>query len=359
MPYRDTNSPNWYISYTNSSGKRVRESSGTTDRKEAAALEAKRKFEAHQEKRWGEKPEHSYEQLMLAYMKDTPDKISHERDITSARALSAHFSGTIVERWQPEDIAAYKAKRRATITARGTRVSDATIGKELMLITAAIKHVNLEYDWGLPNVIRGRIPLPKAGRVRWLRPEEAEALKAAAHTRKRSAHLIDFIELGLSTGMRRDEMLQLEWSRVDFGQRLIYLDPDDQKGKVSSAIPLNATALRVLRERLDFHRRHAPKATYVFIDRFGARIASIKTAFYAAAEQAGLPDISPHTLRHTFAAWLVQAGVPLRTVCELCRHKDIRTTMRYAHLAPENGRAAIELLDAISQKSVRPDVKRA
>lgn len=156
--------------------------------------------------------------------------------------------------------------------------------------------------------------------------------------------------------MRRNKILQLEWSRVDFGQRLIYLNPDDQKGKMSSAIPLNATALR---EWLDFHRRHAPKATYVFIDRFGARVASIKITFYAVAEQAGLPGISPHTLRHTFAVWPVQAGVPLRTVCELCRDIDIHTTMRYAHLAPENGRAAIELLDTISQESVRPDAKRA
>jgi len=100
---------------------------------------------------------------------------------------------------------------------------------------------------------------------------------------------------------------------------LIYLDPDDQKGNasMSSAIPLSTIAPR---GRLDFPRRHAPKATYGFIDRFGARIASIKTGFYAAAEQSGLPDISPHTLRHTFAVWPVQAGVPLRTVCELCRN---------------------------------------
>ncbi len=164
------------------------------------------------------------------------------------------------------------------------------------------------------------------------------------------------LRLGLSTGMRRNKILQLEWFRVDFGQRLTYLDPDDQKGKMSSAIPLNATAQR---EWLDFHRRHAPKATYVFIDRFGARIASIKITFYAVAEQAGLPGISPHPLRHIFPVWPVQASVPLRTVCELFRDKDIRTTMRYAHLAPENGRAAIELLDAISQKPVRPDAKRA
>jgi site-specific recombinase XerC len=164
------------------------------------------------------------------------------------------------------------------------------------------------------------------------------------------------LRLGLSTGMRRNKILQLEWSRVRLRPALDLSRSGRSEGQNVDAIPLNATALR---EWLDFHRRHAPKATYVFIDRFGARIASIKITFYAVAEQAGLPGISPHTLWHAFAVWPVQASVPLRTVCELCRDKDIRTTMRYAHLASENGRAAIEPLDTISQESVRPDAKRA
>jgi len=42
--------------------------------------------------------------------------------------------------------------------------------------------------------------------------------------------------------------------------------------------------------------------------------------------------------------WLVQSGVPIRTVSEVLRHKDIKTTMRYAHLAPENLREAVSVL---------------
>lgn len=129
------------------------------------------------------------------------------------------------------------------------------------------------------------------------------------------------------------------------------------EGQKSSAIPLNATALR---EWLDFHRRHAPKATYVFIDRFGARIASIKITFYAVAEQAGLPGISPHPLWHIFTVWPVQASVPLRTVCELCRHKDIRTTLQYAFLAPDNTRDAIAVLDGFeAAHNKKPALRRA
>ena len=55
--------------------------------------------------------------------------------------------------------------------------------------------------------------------------------------------------------------------------------------------------------------------------------------------------IRPHDLRHTFASHLVMKGVDLRTVAKLLGHRDIRVTMRYAHLAPEHLRSAVSVLD--------------
>ena len=54
-----------------------------------------------------------------------------------------------------------------------------------------------------------------------------------------------------------------------------------------------------------------------------------------------------HTLRHTFASWLVQIGTPLYTVSRLMGHSDIKMTIRYAHLASENQRAAAMELEGI------------
>ena len=64
------------------------------------------------------------------------------------------------------------------------------------------------------------------------------------------------------------------------------------------------------------------------------------------AQQAELPGVSLHTLRHTFISRLVQAGRPLPEVAALAGHRDIKMTLRYAHLAPSHLRAGIQALDS-------------
>ncbi len=57
------------------------------------------------------------------------------------------------------------------------------------------------------------------------------------------------------------------------------------------------------------------------------------------------PDLKFHSLRHTFASWLVQRGVSIYEVSKLLGHSDIKVTEIYAHLKPENLRNAVELLN--------------
>ena len=66
---------------------------------------------------------------------------------------------------------------------------------------------------------------------------------------------------------------------------------------------------------------------------------------WRACKKAGLRQIGWHALRHTFASHLVMRGASIKAVQELLGHSSIQMTMRYAHLAPEVARDAVNLLD--------------
>ena len=159
-------------------------------------------------------------------------------------------------------------------------------------------------------------------------------------------YLADLITLALHTGMRRGELLGLEWARVDIHQQLIYLEAEHTKAKKRRTVPLNATAKTALLARRRWRNAHCPGTPWVFCDQQGQRIASVKRSFATTCRRAGLSNFRFHDLRHTCAAWLVTARVPLSEVRDLLGHSSVVVTERYAHLAPHRVRAAVAVLDA-------------
>ncbi|MGY6215904.1 tyrosine-type recombinase/integrase [Methylolobus aquaticus] len=341
MPYKRKDSPIWWVSYTDASGRRLRRSTGTTDRKEAAGLEAKWKLEAFRLEKWDEEPTRMFDELMLAYLQGPSlAKRSSERDRSSAKHLFPFFTGRELAKICGADVRAYIAMRQKAGVVAGT------INKEIALIRGALNWARKELEWDVPNAFAGRKLREPPGRMRWLTRPEAACLITAAGNEPKSAHLVDFIVLSLHTGMRSGELLGLEWSRVDLQANLVYLHAEHQKNGKIGSVPINRDAREALRSRARFRATHCPGSPWVFAHESGERLASIHTGFYGACRRAGITDFRPHDLRHTCAAWLVQAGVPIREVAEVLRHSDIRITMRYAHLAPENARAAVSALES-------------
>jgi integrase len=102
-------------------------------------------------------------------------------------------------------------------------------------------------------------------------------------------------------------------------------------------------------------RNNHPKNEVVFPARGGQKIVKISKTFNRAVDEAGLNDgiddrrqkVTFHTLRHTFASWLVMAGISLYEVKELLGHASLTMTERYAHLAPDRNKKAATTMDQI------------
>jgi len=113
------------------------------------------------------------------------------------------------------------------------------------------------------------------------------------------------------------------------------------KGKRFSVLPMTNDLHQALAE----HPRHS-KSPFVFHRKDGSPFKEVCTAFKFALEQAGLPSMRIHDLRHSFVTnlFLAEPVIDVRRIQELARHKDVRTTMNYAHVWQEFLREAIDRL---------------
>ncbi len=341
--YERSDSPYYWASYIDAGGQRVRCSTGirksVEGRKEAEALLAKWRLEAHKAKQWDEAPPRAFEELMLAYLKAHHAKRSARHDRFRTKNLLRFFGGQVVNDLRPADVRGFMAARRQE------GASPATVNRELALLSGAINWANRELDWDLPNIAAGRRLKEAEGRLRWLTRAEAESLLRAAEREPKASHLPDFIRLALHTGCRAGELLGLEWRRVSLQEGLILLEADHTKAGKRRSVPLNNVARGAIVSRARFRAQHCPGSRWVFAREDGARIQSVRRSFMTACRRAGIEDLRIHDLRHTCAAWLVSAGVPLTEVRDLLGHSTVIMTERYAHLAPENVRAAVSRLE--------------
>ena len=146
------------------------------------------------------------------------------------------------------------------------------------------------------------------------------------------------ILVGIYTGLRIfAEALPLRWVNIDLVRGFLTVEAAYAKGKVTDTLPLN----RILIEALTRLKATAT-SEWVFVNRFGGRFKSIRSAFETACRHANLSGVTPHTLRHTFASRLGMSGVGDRALQALGRWKEPQMIRRYVHLSEEYLREAVE-----------------
>jgi len=147
------------------------------------------------------------------------------------------------------------------------------------------------------------------------------------------------LEVLYSCGIRVSELEALNISNIDFDDRLVRVIGKGDKERI---VPVGRQALQAVRNYLEGTknlRRNTgvdSRETPLFINYRGERLStrSIGRIIKRYALKSGLTtDISPHSLRHTFATHLLDGGADLRSVQELLGHATLSTTQKYTHVS--------------------------
>jgi integrase len=230
-------------------------------------------------------------------------------------------------------------------------------------MTWAIRHGYRDEAGGNPCQYIEKFREPK--RERYLSTEElrqlAAAFEAAEHGpppsskaphRRLSPYGIAAIRLLLLTGARRDEIRTLRWQHVDLERRLLLL-PDSKTGRKTILLSNGATDLL----------RLIPKVAenpFVFPGGKPATpIHDLERPWQKIRKAAGLEDVRLHDLRHTFASIAAGAGHSLPIIGKLLGHTQAATTARYAHIAANPARDAVEQVGNVMQALLQahPDTR--
>ncbi|WP_340619643.1 tyrosine-type recombinase/integrase [Xenorhabdus siamensis] len=347
----------WYGNYTTPGGKRIKESLGTTDKKQAQELHDRRKAELWRIERLGDFPDVTFDEACLRWIEEKADKKSLDddkgrmgfwleyfgsvrlKDITEASiytAVSKMKNRKAKARWESQ-VQAAKKKGHEIPAYKEVSVSVATKAKHLALIKALLRAAERDWKW-LEKAPVIKVPAVREKRVRWLEPQEAQRLVDECPEPLKSV-----VKFALATGLRRSNIINLEWSQIDMQRQVAWIHPDQSKSSKAIGVALNETACRVLREQIGNHNKWVFVHSKSAINPNGVALPNVRkmrvddnTAWNSALKRAGIENFRFHDLRHTWASWLVQSGVPLSILQEMGGWESIEMVRRYAHLAPNH-----------------------
>ncbi len=259
------------------------------------------------------------------------------------------------------DLGATRLKARRPDDASAT-VAPATVQRTFAVVRMALDGAVREGLLARNPAAGIRPPSVPRTHARFLTPAELAALfDAARHTR--DYPLIAFLA---ATGARKGEALALRWVDVDLTKhtlaiggtltrvdgRLVRTEPKTASSRRSLPIPEPvATLLESVAARHEQERANAAnvwdESGLVFTTELGRPIdpRNALPSVTRSAERAGLTGVTVHTLRHTAATTMLEAGVHLKAVSELLGHADIRITADvYGHVSTDVARAALASL---------------
>jgi integrase len=265
----------------------------------------------------------------------------------SANRLVAHFGDMRPRDVKPRHVDDY-VERRTTgmlVGAAGRIPEAATVRRELAVLVAALNHAFKEGYIPKADLPSIRLPPGNQPRQRWLNDEDLGWLFAAAKDNRgnRLSRVERFVYLAFYTAGRKAAIEELEWSQVDLDTNMVHLQKQGatETKKRRASVPMHP-ALREILERAYAERltlAGGEPSPWVL----DAPL-TIRTAFRNLVAQAGLPDITPHTLRHTAATHMLRHDVAPWRVAGILGNSVAMVERVYGHHIPSAMRDAVNTL---------------
>ncbi|MDX6648307.1 MAG: integrase/recombinase XerD [Solirubrobacteraceae bacterium] len=273
---------------------------------------------------------------------------AYERDVT---ACLRFLQGRGLERWtdvRAPDLRAFladEAPRRPAPSSQARAVAALKgffrfcVENEYLERDPALVLRTPKKRQALPDVLNRK----ELGRL--MAMPEGETVWEREHHGKRERDRL-LLALFAYSGLRRAELLGLDWDDVDLGQRILRVR--NAKGGRERVVPIHPALVPLfdayLATRLPLgHER----ALFVGVQGRRLSVSVMALTFRRYARAAGVTDrkrVTPHTLRHVFATELLNAGANLRQVQELLGHKHLDSTQRYTHVTAHQLRGAVKRL---------------
>lgn len=248
----------------------------------------------------------------------SPTKRGERSELSRVRTIQAHSIASVqVAKLTTGIIADYRNERLRTIKAD-------TIRRELGLLRHCLELGRRE--WGLPLVSNpiAQLSMPKPGRARNVRMTVAEYARLnASIERCRVWYMKPIVNLAIHTGMRRGELVSMEWRHIDYVYNTLHI-PLTKNG-VARTIPLTPDAVSILRST-------PPRSDLVFPISGNA----IRLGWERVRKRADLDHVRFHDLRHEAISRFFELGLSVPEVALISGHKDVRMLFRYTHLRPED-----------------------
>ena len=278
------------------------------------------------------------------------NKRSWYADEWRSQSLKTFFEGKRLDEINPLLIEKFKSKEREKITKRGGKQTTTSVNRKIELLSRIL---SMAVDYGMiqsnPCQRVRKFQLDNR-RERYLSVEEESRLMSMLFGKR--AYLRPIVILALNTGMRRGEILNLEWWQVNFSSNRIIVT------KTKSGKPRHIPMNQIVRETL-LESKESSKGKYVFESKKnpGHPILDPKKAFKLALKDAGIENFRFHDLHHTAGTRLAEAGADAFTIKDILGHASIQTSAIYVHATDEGKRRAINALgqyaENLGQKLVK------